>query len=164
MAISTGFDLVRNGSVAIFTSTKFSTHGGSTDGWPGTLVAASSYVNIPIPQDDILGILLTYAASTVSTSPGPQVTVSAGSGWRSALGSKTFSVTTTSTVQCVRQHFIGPFESGQFQLIATNTSHANKVGDPYLNLAVSTSTSAEGARVNTVWVCPFKFPKVDYTT
>lgn len=166
MAIATMKDLVRNKSVSLFNSSQLSTAAGSTDGFPGTLMAASSYVTVPIFNDDKVGILVSWGASAAHSAGGaggPTLTVAAGSGWRSDLGAFSLNILSDSTAHLTKQYILGPFESAQFQSIASNTSQANAVGDPYLSITMTTSTELTG-NSNNVYICPFKFPVVEYTT
>ena len=167
MAVISPSALVQNQSVTILTSTLLST-GESTQIYSGTLLAASSEAAIPIPIDDKLGIIVSYGSSlghqSISDTGGLVLTVAAGDGWRSTMGSFTVKMYEDSTTNHRKQVILGPFESAQFAANATSTARGVTVGDPYILLTVTTSTELVTANANQVTVQPFIFPRVSYST
>jgi hypothetical protein len=171
MTIATVKDMVRNESVNIFASTVGSTaaFAASTGvSSPGTWIQSTStsggnYATFTVPPDDKYGILVSWASSVGAAvySGGPKLTVAAGDGWRNSLGSYALTMM-TATGNMRNTWILGPFESAQFSAVSASSDYA-PVGDPYLTLTMTTSTSLEGD-VNTCYVLPFKLPVVEYTT
>lgn len=168
MALLTLSQAVQNQSVTILDSSQLLPTVDSTHVFPGVVLAASSEAAIPLPIDDKVGIIASYASTlghqTYSATGGLVLTVSAGDGWRSDLGSFTVKMVEDSTASLRKQVILGPFESARFGASATSTARGTKIGDPYLLLSFTTSTELAGAAANSVQILPFVFPKVNYAT
>jgi hypothetical protein len=192
MSVATIRNLERNGALQIYasTSTELFEQSSYLDAWyagVGSTVtelaavnssnldvtvtdATTGFVKIPIPEDDNIAFVVSWAAS--STQQYAHLHVSPGQermGWQQGQGGFTVALEASGGSGQGKRYLVGPFESARFARVSRSTDNGVGagssdigIGKKFVRFFLSVTTSEDGVH-GQFSVAPFRMPRVTYS-